>query len=332
MTDTDKRTVRGLGLCSGGLDSMLAGLVLKEQGVDVTWICFETPFFPADKARKASEMTGIPLIVREITDIYLEMLRDPPCGYGKHMNPCRDCHALMFRLAGEVMEAEGFDFLFSGEVAGQRPLSQNKQALRYVEKRSGFDGKVLRPLSAKVLPETGVEESGLVDRERLLGIQGRSRKEQMALASAYGITEYPSPAGGCLLTDQKYSERLRDLFGSGKAFESSDLHLLKQGRHLRLSNGEKVIIGRTQVDNRWIDTFHQPARHRLIDLKGKGSPTVLVDADATEETVNIGAALCAGYAKVPAGEEVEAVVQEGADRRVIVVASVDPSDYRGCII
>jgi tRNA U34 2-thiouridine synthase MnmA/TrmU len=277
-------------------------------------------------------MTGIPLIVREITATYLEMLTDPPCGYGKHMNPCRDCHALMFRLAGEVMEKEGFDFLFSGEVAGQRPLSQNKQALRYVEKRSGFDGRVLRPLSAKVLPETDMETRGLVDRERLLGIQGRSRKEQMALAEAYGLKEYPSPAGGCLLTDKKYSDRLRDLFGSGKPYESSDLHLLKQGRHLRLPNGEKVIIGRTKGDNRWIIKYHDAARHYLLDLKGKGSPTVLVDADATEETIAIGAALCAGYAKVPVGEVVEAVIQEPAGRRVISVASVDPADYRECII
>ncbi|VFQ45723.1 tRNA 4-thiouridine(8) synthase ThiI [Desulfoluna butyratoxydans] len=331
MTDK-KKSVRAIGLCSGGLDSILAGLVLKDQGIDVTWICFETPFFPADKARKASEMTGIPLIVKEITETYLEMLTDPPCGYGKHMNPCRDCHALMFRLAGEELEKGGYDFLFSGEVAGQRPLSQNKQALRYVEKRSGFDGKVLRPLSAKVLPETEVETLGLVDRERLLGIQGRSRKEQMALAKAYGIEEYPSPAGGCLLTDKKYSDRLRDLFASGKAYAPSDLHLLKQGRHLRLPGGEKVIVGRTKGDNRWIITYHEPERHLLIDLKGKGSPTVLVDVDASEETIEVGAALCAGYAKVPPGEVVEAVVKSAGGRRVISVASVDPADFRDSII
>ena len=331
MIDKTKN-VRAIGLCSGGLDSILAGLVLKEQGIDVTWICFETPFFSADKAQLASEMTGIPLIIREISDVYLPMLKNPPCGYGKNMNPCRDCHALMFRLAGEVMEAEGFDFLFSGEVAGQRPLSQNKQALRYVEKRSGFDGKVLRPLSAKILPETEMELSGLVDRERLLGIQGRSRKDQMALAESYGITEYPAPAGGCLLTDQKYSDRLRDLFDSEEEYESSDLHLLKQGRHFRLANGEKLIIGRTQGDNRWIIKYHDPKRHLLIDLKGKGSPTVVVGASATEETISIGSALCAGYAKVPVGESVEAVIHGPKGHRSIVVDSVDPADYRGFIL
>ena len=332
MTDTTTKKVKALGLCSGGLDSMLAGMVLKDQGIDVSWICFETPFFSSDKARRASEITGIPLIVHEITPTYLEMLTDPPCGYGKHMNPCRDCHSLMFRLAGEVMKEEGFDFLFSGEVAGQRPLSQNKQALRYVEKNSGFDGKVLRPLSAKVLPETEVELSGLVDREQLLGIQGRSRKEQMALAESYGLTEYPSPAGGCLLTDKKYSDRLRDLFDSGKAYEDSDLHLLKQGRHLRLENGEKLIIGRTKGDNRWIIKYHDPKRHRLLDLKGKGSPTVVVDLDASEETVLIGAGLCAGYAKVPVGTTVEAVVQEPSGKRTIKAVSIDPAVHRDDII
>ncbi len=331
MTDKAK-SVRAIGLCSGGLDSILAGLVLKDQGIDVTWICFETPFFSAEKARLASEMTGIPLIVREISDVYLPMLKNPPCGYGKNMNPCRDCHALMFSLAGEVMAAEGFDFLFSGEVAGQRPLSQNKQALRYVEKRSGFDGKVLRPLSAKILPETEMELSGLVDRERLLGIQGRSRKDQMALAESYGITEYPAPAGGCLLTDKKYSDRLRDLFDCGAAYTSSDLHLLKQGRHLRLANGEKVIVGRTQGDNRWIIKYHDPKCHLIIDLKGKGSPTVVVSVGATEETVSLGAALCAGYAKVPEGELVEAVVRGPEGMRVISVAAVDPANYRECIL
>ena len=177
-----------------------------------------------------------------------------------------------------------------------------------------------------------MEVSGLVDREKLLGIQGRSRKEQMALAEAYGLTEYPSPAGGCLLTDKKYSERLKDLFDSGVAYEDSDLHLLKQGRHLRLSNGEKLIIGRTKGDNRWIIKYHDPEKHLLVDLKGKGSPTVVVDLDATEETVMIGAGLCAGYAKVPIGETVAAVVHEPSGRRIISVVSIDPADHRDDLI
>ena len=164
--------VRALGLCSGGLDSMLSALVLREQGIEVEWITFETPFFNAKKARKASQMTGIPLTVKPIFPVYMKMLKNPPAGYGKHMNPCMDCHALMFKLAGEMMQENQFDFLFSGEVAGQRPMSQNKTSLRYVEKHSGFEGYILRPLSAKNLPETIPEKKGLINRELLLDIQG----------------------------------------------------------------------------------------------------------------------------------------------------------------
>ncbi|MFW6284018.1 MAG: tRNA 4-thiouridine(8) synthase ThiI, partial [Desulfosalsimonas sp.] len=210
-TDGGKKKPGALGLCSGGLDSILAGLVLRRQGIDVVWISFETPFFDAEKARAAAGQTGIELIVKDITDRYLPMLAAPPAGYGQFVNPCMDCHALMFRIAGEMMAQTGADFLFSGEVLGQRPKSQVKSALRYVEKRSGFDGYILRPLSAKKLPVTAMEQQGLVDREALLDFSGRSRKPQMALAKSFGVTDYPAPAGGCLLTDPGFSKRLEDL-------------------------------------------------------------------------------------------------------------------------
>ena len=141
---TDSKQVRALGLCSGGLDSILAALVLRRQGIQVEWIVFETPFFSAEKALRAARLNRVPITVKSILSVYLEMLKHPPAGYGKQMNPCMDCHALMFRLAGEEMRARGFDFLFSGEVSGQRPMSQNKNSLRYVEKNSGFDGYILR--------------------------------------------------------------------------------------------------------------------------------------------------------------------------------------------
>ncbi len=175
MVHTNKK-IKALGLCSGGLDSILSALVLRNQGVDVEWITFETPFFSPEKAKKAADMTGIPLYVSDITDPYLKMLKNPSCGYGKNMNPCLDCHTLMFRFAGERMKIEKFDFLFSGEVLGQRPMSQTRPSLRYVEKHSGFEEYILRPLSAKKLPETLPEKKGLVDRERLLDFSGRSRK------------------------------------------------------------------------------------------------------------------------------------------------------------
>jgi tRNA U34 2-thiouridine synthase MnmA/TrmU len=178
--------VRALGLCSGGLDSILSAIVLKNQGIAVEWISFETPFFSSEKARLAASRLQIPLMVRNITRPYLAMLRDPPCGYGQHMNPCMDCHALMFHMAGEVMNDRKMDFLFSGEVLGQRPMSQTRSSLRYVEKHSGCREVIVRPLSAKLLEETLPEKKRLVDRSLLLGLSGRSRKPQIQLARAWG--------------------------------------------------------------------------------------------------------------------------------------------------
>ena len=261
------KPVRALGLCSGGLDSMLAGLVLRDQDIDVAWITFETPFFNAAKARKASNMTGIPLTVKSIFNVYMKMLKNPPAGYGKHMNPCMDCHALMFKLAGELMRAKNFDFLFSGEVLGQRPMSQNKSSLGYVEKHSGFKGYIVRPLSARNLPLTIPEKEGLVERDRLLDISGRGRNRQIKLAQKFGISDYPAPAGGCLLTDKNFSNRLRDLFDHQDECTEEELHLLKHGRHFRLNPNAKLIVGRTEDDNENILKYHNPTADTVLDLK-----------------------------------------------------------------
>ncbi|GAB6097326.1 DUF814 domain-containing protein [Desulfatiferula olefinivorans] len=325
MKDNEKQ-VRALGLCSGGLDSILAGLVLKHQGIDVTWLSFETPFFNADKSRKASRRTGIPLITMDITDTYLAMLKDPPLGYGKHMNPCRDCHALMFRLAGDMMADSGYDFLFSGEVAGQRPLSQTKQALRYVEKKSGFDGMILRPLSARILPETEVEKLGLVDRERLMDFSGRSRKPQIQLAAELGLTDYPSPAGGCLLTDKNYSIRLKDLFDHDTPFGIGDLHLLQFGRHIRLNPSVKIIVGKTRGDNQSILSHYDPAAYAVLDVRGVGSPVILVPVHADRQSLAVAAAVGAGYTRIPAGQEAEVRVRWPGGRVETLTVTAMASD------
>ncbi|MBW1990210.1 MAG: tRNA 4-thiouridine(8) synthase ThiI, partial [Deltaproteobacteria bacterium] len=276
MSNEKNRKIRALGLCSGGLDSILAARVLMDQGIEVHWVTFETPFFPADKARAASRATGVPLRVLRITPRYMEMLRNPRLGFGKNMNPCRDCHALMFSLAGEIMDAEGFDFLFSGEVLGQRPLSQNKGALRYVEKASGREGDIVRPLSARRLPPSGPEIRGLVDRERLLDLSGRSRKPQTALAEQYGITSFPSPAGGCLLTDEGFSRRLSDLMAHQENIAERELELLKHGRHFRLGPGAKAVVGRTRADNESIKAHLDPAADTVVSMEGRPGPLVLL--------------------------------------------------------
>jgi tRNA U34 2-thiouridine synthase MnmA/TrmU len=322
------KPVRALGLCSGGLDSMLAGLVLRDQGIDVEWITFETPFFNAAKARKASKMTGIPLTAESIYPAYIKMLKDPPAGYGKFMNPCMDCHALMFKLAGKKMMEKGFNFLFSGEVLGQRPMSQNKTSLRYVEKHSGFQGYILRPLSAKKLPETIPEKQGLVNRDLLLDIKGRGRKTQIELAEKFGVTDYPAPAGGCLLTDKGYTNRLRDLFAHQHKFTEAELHLLKFGRHYRLNPQTKLIVGRTQKDNENILKHFDPKKDVIIDVRDYPSPIALVPHDADKQSILLAASICAGHSRAPKLTPVDVLIKASGKREFVQVIAIQPDDVR----
>jgi tRNA U34 2-thiouridine synthase MnmA/TrmU len=326
------KTVRALGLCSGGLDSILSALVLRKNNVEVEWITFETPFFSSVKAVKASEQTGIPLTVRNITEEYLEMLRNPQCGYGKNMNPCMDCHSLMFRIAGNVMKKNGFDFLFSGEVVGQRPMSQTSSSLRYVEKHSGYEGYIVRPLSAKRLPATIPEKEGLISREFMLGLSGRSRKPQIELAGEFGIAYYPNPAGGCLLTDKGYSRRLKDLFEHQKDFSEKDLNMLKYGRHLRLNQKTKIIVGRNQFDNENLERLFNPVSDIIINVKDFPGPTVIMPDGGSREIVILAASICAGYSRAPEYSQlsVNTTSSKGAD--TIKVLSVPPSRISQFII
>ena len=331
MTSGNK-TIRALGLSSGGLDSILSALVLKDQGIDVHWVTFETPFFSADKARKASKTTGIPLTVRTITAVYMEMMRCPTTIFGKNMNPCMDCHALMFCLAGELMTEMGFDFLFSGEVLGQRPMSQNRTSLRYVEKHSGYDGYILRPLSAQNLPETIAEKEGWVDRERLPGISGRSRKSQLELAKQYGITDFPAPAGGCLLTDKIFSRRLKDLFDHQDAVGESDLELLKSGRHLRLDAATKIVVGRTRQDNEQIGKWIDPKTDTVLKAENFPGPLVVMPSGGSEPMVMLAAAICAGYSKAPDEQPTTVSVQQGPKCRKVAVLGIPPAQSRKFMI
>lgn len=331
MNETKKK-VKALGLCSGGLDSILAGLVLREQAIEVVWVAFETPFFTAEKARKASEMTGIPLIAKDITDRYLPMLEDPPAGFGQHMNPCMDCHALMFRIAGEMMGEIGADFLFSGEVIGQRPMSQTRTSLRYVEKHSGFDGRILRPLSARNLPVTQMEESGLVDRERLCSLSGRSRKPQIEMAKAFGVTDYPAPAGGCLLTDVNISKRLKDLFEHKASPDRAELELLKYGRHIRLSPAVKIVVGRDKADNEQILGHYRPDQDMLIKMNSVPGPVVLISSGSSNGFHEQAAAICAGYSRVPEDSVSKVDIFDASGNSMVEVMPVSPREIQHLLI
>lgn len=324
--------VRALGITSGGLDSIISALVLKEQGIEVVWLNFETPFFSSDRARRAARMTGIPLKVRNITGVYVEMLKNPNCGYGTNMNPCLDCHALMLEIAGSIMTREGFDFLFTGEVLGQRAMSQTKPSLRYVEKRSGFAGHILRPLSAKLLPPTIPEERRFVDRERLLDISGRSRKRQIKLAEDLGITDYPAPAGGCLLTDPGFSRRVKDLLKHQDDCHERDFELLKYGRHFRLGDNYKAVVGRTREDNRQMSRFIEPQKDiqlRMMDMPG---PIVLIPVGAPDEIIHEAACLCAAYSRAEDGQPARVSVKGPGGSEVLTVLGGCREKYHPCLV
>lgn len=311
---------------------MLAALVLREQGIHVEWITFETPFFSALKARQAADQTGVALHVQDLTPEYLDLIKDPPAGFGKNLNPCMDCHSLMFRKAGEFMQERGFDFLFSGEVLGQRPMSQNANSLRYVAKHSGFDKFILRPMSARRLPPTPMEDQGLVDRSQLLDLSGRSRKPQIALARKFGITNYPTPAGGCLLTDPGYSRRLRDLLDHGAELTPDALHLLKYGRHMRLNPGAKIVVGRTQQDNEHMLQHCDPQRDAVIKTNGYPGPTVILPGGGPHEVLFLAGAICVGYSKAPVSSPASVQVAYAGNVQNITVLPILPKEARRFLI
>ncbi|MFH1671375.1 MAG: tRNA 4-thiouridine(8) synthase ThiI [Candidatus Portnoybacteria bacterium] len=269
-----KAKIQGLALLSGGLDSILAVKILQERGIEVTGLTFVSYFFGSGPAQKAAKLLNIELKTVDFSDQHLEIVKKPCYGHGKAMNPCIDCHLLMLKQAGEKMRKEKFDFVATGEVLGERPMSQNKRALDLIEKESGLKGYLIRPLSAKLLEPTVLEKEGKIDREKLLDISGRSRKRQMALAKEYGIKDYPTPAGGCLLTDIQFGQRLKDMLKNWPDAKGSDVKLLRFGRHFWMDNN-LIIVGRNKEDNDKIKELTQKG-DVLIEPKEFPGPTILI--------------------------------------------------------
>ena len=265
---------KGFSLMSGGLDSQLAVRVLQRAGAEVEGVCFVTPFFSPKAAEQAAAALGIPLNVVDFTDDEIALIENPPHGFGGAMNPCIDCHATMIRRAGEMMLARGFDFVATGEVMGQRPMSQNKQSLGIVAKSSGLEGRLVRPLSALLLEPTLPETEGKLDRTRLLDLQGRGRDRQIQLAAEFGIVNYPSPAGGCKLTEEGYGRKLKDLLEHEGLRTRRLVELLAVGRHFRLPDGTGLIVGRDRNDNAVLKA--ESARGMLIASEGLPGPTALL--------------------------------------------------------
>ncbi len=314
---------RALCLLSGGLDSQLAVCVLREQGLHVEGVVFDSPFFSLQTARRASEALDLPLRVVNFTPDIVRLLEAPPHGFGSEMNPCIDCHAHMLRRAGERLAEWGFDFLATGEVLNERPMSQNRQSLGVVERDSGFADLVLRPLSARLLPPTRPEREGWVDRERLLALQGRGRKPQLALARRYGLTFVPSPAGGCRLTEPGYCRRLRDLKAHEGIHGERSLNLLRVGRHLRLDGRTKLIVGRDQHDNVLLEGTVE-LYDLLLRLEEIPGPSGLLPNTAGEEHIRLAASICARYAGVEAGCPVTVRVRSSRGVRNLQVPAAEP--------
>ncbi len=291
-------SIRAIGLLSGGLDSALAARLLIEQGIEVIGLHLRSPTACRSDVQEVARDLGVRLVIREKGEEYLRLLRHPRYGYGKNMNPCIDCRLFMFQLGRPYLDEFDACFLFTGEVVGQRPMSQHRNSLLMIDKHSGLRGLILRPLSAQVLPETVPEQRGWVDRSRLLGISGRSRTEQLALAQRFGLKHYQSPGGGCLLTDARFSAKLRDLFDHSPEEQTrvDDVELLRLGRHFRIGDRVKLVLGRDQDENRRLAAFEGPDRW-LIEPEGFHGPSALVCGPRDEHSLMQAIRLIVRYSK-----------------------------------
>ena len=290
--------MKAVGLLSGGLDSILAVKLIQEQGVEVVGLNFTSTFYTKVQkskthASKYAKEFKIPLKVIDAGYDYLKILRKPKHGYGKAMNPCIDCKIFMLKKAKRYAKRIGAKFIFTGEVLGERPMSQHRGALNIIEREAGLKGKLLRPLSAKLLPETEAEKKSWVDRNKLLAIQGRSRKPQMALAEKYKIKDYPWPAGGCLLTSKEFANKLRDLFKHKKRVRLKDIELLKLGRHFRQGKN-KLIVGRNEEENNQIIKL-RPRTELIFEVKDHMGPTTLLRGKPSKKAIELAASLTATY-------------------------------------
>ena len=338
--DTPGRRIKAIGLISGGLDSTLAARVLMEQGTDVFGLHFSTGFCMNDHRRalarpdedprrmrneglRAGADLGIPIEVLDAGEAYLRMVLNPKHGYGKRANPCIDCRIFMIHGAAEYMREHGGDFVFTGEVLGQRPMSQHMQALRMIEKECGLLGYLVRPLSARHLPPTKPETLGWVDRERLLGITGRSRKEQMSLSQQFGLNDYPQPSGGCcFLADENFARRFHDKrqHTPVERIRREELILLKVGRHFRLTPEVKIIVARDASENQFLSRFEAVGwRFEALDC---GSPITLTEGDPDPALRRLIASITARYSDRRHEPLVEVAGRHGATAERLLVPPV----------
>ncbi|QFY89315.1 tRNA (5-methylaminomethyl-2-thiouridylate)-methyltransferase [Magnetovirga frankeli] len=339
-----KHRKKAVVLISGGLDSMLAARVMQEQGIRVEGINFYTGFCVEGHTRAirnrgakqrhnalwVAEQLKIKLHIIDIMEEYKDVVLNPRYGYGAHLNPCLDCKIFMVRKAHEWMLQNGFDFIVSGEVKGQRPMSQRKETLPLIARHSGADDLLLRPLCAKYMPATLPEREGWVDREGLYGFTGRSRRPQIQLAKSFGIQQWAQPAGGCcFLTDKDYSVKLADLWASRgeRHYEIDDIMLLKVGRHIRPAENYKLIVAREEGEVKYLQGYRKDYAH--LDSESHPGPLALIDGEPGPEQIEQAARILARYGQ---GREAQQVGISHTDRqgqtRLLQVAPLHPDDLK----
>jgi tRNA-uridine 2-sulfurtransferase len=293
---------RAIALLSGGLDSILAARLMLEQGIEVLAVNFSAKLCMCgckktgeSAAESAAKILNIPLKTIDITEDFIEIVRSPRHGHGANINPCIDCKIYMFKYAKEMMAEMGASFLVTGEVLGERPMSQRMDTLNLIEKKAGVKGILLRPLTAKNLAPTKPELEGMVDRGKLLDIRGRSRKPQMALAEKFNITKYPNPAGGCLLTDPGFAKRVKDAIKHDE-FNADNLAILSVGRHFRISPDARLVVGRDEEENSVLESLIGPD-DIIFELADHEGPTSILRGRALENLIPLAAGIAAYHTK-----------------------------------
>jgi len=321
---------RAVALFSGGLDSILAAKLVERQGIEVVGLHIKTGFHSEDvkerlgileknPVRELADRINLPLIEVDISENYCDVIKNPKYGYGKNANPCIDCKIKFLRTAKEVMEKEGFDFVVTGDVLNQRPMSQHLSALKLIEREAGLEGLVLRPLSAKLLPPTVPEERGWVDREKLLDIRGRGRKRQLELAKELGLDYIPQPSGGCLLTMEEIAKRVFDHLEKGE-LNCDTAKLVPVGRHFRLPSGKKLIVARNKEESKYLSNFSD--KYLLLKPVGKGATALLLsESEPQEEELKLAADIVARYSKREPKEIL--LIQKGRTLRKIIGNPLD---------
>lgn len=322
---------KAVALFSGGLDSALAVYLVKRLGVDVTAVHFTSFFSPLDSTDDNSPVNAVvrqldvPLVLLPKGEDFLDLIRKPRFGHGKNLNPCIDCRIYTFVKAKAFMEEIGASFLITGEVVGQRPMSQRRDAIRLIEKQAGCDGIVVRPLSGKSLPPTLPEEAGVIDRERLLDVIGRGRKVQLALAKEFGLTGYSSPAGGCLLTDKIFSGRLRDLLEGENGVTEADLLMLHIGRHIRLRPGLKIVVARNESENERLMKFETAGT--MYSPVGFPGPSIMALGNPDPEEDRIIGSILVRYSKKATGSDIIEIRHPDWGQRCVSVSGPAENDW-----